>query len=154
MRNGKDNKTLFVLLSCCFGVVAALVHWFVPTRILLGNVAEYILAALAAVLSLAALGLFVLGFVLPQLQQKKGLTGSGVCYMPALCWSVLGLLFGAAATVAKLIRALSYGFVPVQTEGTEFGFSVLTLINVPVLIGFAVLSLHAQKKQRNETKRG
>lgn len=149
MKPGKENKTLFVLLSCGCGVAAALLHWFIPTRILLGNVPEYISAALAAVLSLGALGLFVFGFVLPLLQQKKGLCGSSVFYMPALCWSALGLLFGAAATVSKLIRALTYGFVPVQTEGIEWSFSVLTLVNVPVLVCFAVLFLREQKAQRD-----
>lgn len=149
MKPANKNQTLFVLLSCGCGVAAALLHWLIPTRFLLGNVIEYICAAVAAVLSLAALGLFVFGFVVPLLQQKKGLCGGSVFYMPALCWSVLGLLFGAAATTAKLIRALLYGFVPVQTEGIQWSFSVLTLVNVPVLVCFAVLFLREQKAQRD-----
>ena len=149
MKPANKNQTLFVLLSCGFGVAAAVLHWLIPTRFLLGNVIEYICAAVAAALSLAALGLFVFGFVVPLLQQKKGLCGGSVFYMPALCWSVLGLLFGAAATTAKLIRALLYGFVPVQTEWIQWSFSVLTLVNVPVLVCFAVLFLREQKAQRD-----
>ena len=148
MKTKKENQTLTVLLCCGCGIVAALLHWLIPTRILMGNALEYTAAAVAAVLSLGALGLFVFGFVVPLLQQKKGLCGGSVFYMPTLCWTVLGLLFGAAATTAKLIRALFYGFVPVQTEGLAWSFSVLTLVNVPVLVCFAVLFLREQKAQR------
>ena len=149
MKTKKENQTLTVLLCCGCGVVAAVLHWLIPTRILMGNALEYTAAAVAAVLSLGALFGFVLCFVLPLLQQKRGLCGGSVFYMPALCWTVLGLLFGAAATVAKLIRALIYTFVPPQSDGTEHGFWILTLVNVPVLLCFAVLYLREQKLQRN-----
>ena len=147
MKSKKTNETVIVLLSCCFGIVSALMHWIVPTRVLLGNALEYTFAAVAAVLAVTAFFLFYLGFILPRVEQKKGLCGNSTFYMPALCWSTFGLLIGASATTAKLIRAILYGFVPVQTEGIQYGFAVMTLINVPVLICFAVLYLLEQKQQ-------
>ena len=48
MKPANKNQTLFVLLSCGFGVAAAVLHWLIPTRFLLGNVIEYICAAVAA----------------------------------------------------------------------------------------------------------
>ena len=150
MKTVRNNQTLFVLLSCGCGIVAALLHYLIPNSITFDSkVPEFLAAGAAAVLSLAAVGLFYFGFVLPRLRQKQGLCGTQVFYMPALCWSALGLLFGAAATVAKLIRALMYTFVPPQSDGTEHCFWILTLVNVPVLLRFAVLYLREQKLQRN-----
>ena len=132
------------------GVVAALLHWIVPTRLLLGsNPPEYAVAAVAAALSLGALGLFVFGFLVPRLRAKQGLCGRLPFFMPALVWSAIGLFVAACATLAKLLQAISYGFVPVQTEGAAWSFSVLTLLNVPVLCCFLVLYL-LDKKQPND----
>jgi hypothetical protein len=145
MKQKQTVQTVIVLLCCVMGAAGALLHWLVPTRILMGNPAEYACAAVAAVLSTGAFFLFCFGFVFPKIRAGEGLGGEGVFYLPALVWSVLGLLFGAAATLSKLIRAISYGFVPVQTEGIQWSFSVLTLINIPVLCCFAVLYLLEQR---------
>ena len=147
MKQKRFAQTPIALLSCGMGVVAALLHWLVPTRILLGNPAEFACAAVAAVLAAAAFFLFCLGYLLPRIKSGAGLTGQSMFFLPALCWSTLGLLFGAAAALAKLIRAVSCGFVPVQTEGLEWGFSVLTLINIPVLCCFAVLLLLGRRSR-------
>lgn len=150
MANRSNKKTFIVPLCCAMGIVSALLHWIVPTRLLLGsNPPEYAVASVAAALSLAALFWFFLGFLLPQIRGKQGLEGSTKFYMPVLCWGTFGLLVGAAATTAKLIRAIAFGFVPVQTEGTAWGFSVLTLINVPVLCCLCVLYV-LEQKQTNE----
>ena len=149
MAKRQSSKTLIVVLSCVMGILAALLHWIVPTRLLLGNPAEYAIAAVAAVLGVAAFGLFLFGFLLPNLRAKRGLCGDLPFTMPAIVWSTLGLFVGAAATVSKLIRAIDYGFVPVQTEGAEWSFSVLTLINVPVLCCLCALYL-LEQKQTNE----
>lgn len=146
MKQKKAAQLPIVLLSCGMGAVSAALHWLVPTRILLNNPAEYACAAVAAALATAALFLLCFGFLLPNIRAGKGVGGEGTFYLPALFWSALGLLFGAAATTAKLIRAVSYGFVPVQTEGTQLAFSVLTLINIPVLCCFAVLFLLERRK--------
>ena len=149
MQQKKFPQTLAVLLSCGLGIVSALLHWLVPTRIItLNNLVEFVCAAVAAVLSLAAFFLLCFGFVFPAVRGKEGLDSENTFYLPALLWSVLGLLFGTAATTAKLIRGIAYGFVPVQTEGPEWSFSVLTLINVPVLCCFAVLFLLERHKNK------
>ena len=148
MKRANNKQSLCVLLSCGCGIVAALLHYLIPNGVTFDQrLPEYLAAGAAAVLSLAALGLFYFGFLLPQLRQKQGLCGTQVFYMPALCWSAFGLPVGAAATVVKLILALSYGFVPPQSEGADYSFSVLILVNVPVLLCFAVLYLREQKKQ-------
>lgn len=149
MANRSKPKTFIVPLCCAMGIVSALLHWIVPTRLLLGNPAEYAIAAVATALSLAALVWFFLGFLVPEIRAKKGVEGNLKFYMPVLCWSVFGLLAGAAATAAKLIRAIAFGFVPVQTEGTQFAFSVLTLINVPVFCCFLVLYILDQKQSND-----
>ena len=147
MAKRQSSETPAVFLSCGMGVVAALLHWIVPTRLLLGsNPPEYAVAAVAAALSLGALALLVFGFLVPQIRAKQGLSGHLPFLMPALVWSVFGLFVGACATVVKLMQAISYGFVPVQTEGADWSFSVLTLINVPVLCCFLVLYLLDQKQ--------
>ncbi len=148
MKQKRPAQTPVVLLSCILGVVSALLHWLIPTRILLGNAAEYACAAVAAVCGVAAFCLLLFGFVLPLLHGNHGLSGKSTFFMPALLWSLLGLLFGAAATVAKLIQGIDYGFVPVQTEGAAWSFSVLTLLNIPVLCCFAVLYLLEQRKAK------
>jgi hypothetical protein len=149
MANRSKPKTFIVPLCCAMGIVSALLHWIVPTRLLLGNPAEYAIAAVAAVLGVAAFGLFLFGFLLPNLRANRGLCSGQPFTMPAIVWSTLGLFVGAAATVSKLIRAIDYGFVPVQTEGAEWSFSVLTLINVPVLCCLCALYL-LEQKQTNE----
>ena len=146
MKHKKAAQLPVVLLSCGMGVVSAALHWLIPTQILLGNPAEYACAIVAAVLGTAALFLLCFGFLLPNIRAGQGMGGEGTFYLPALFWSTLGLLFGAAATIAKLIRAVSYGFVPVQTQGTQLAFSILTLINIPVLCCFAVLFLLERRK--------
>ena len=50
MANRSKPKTFIVPLCCAMGIVSALLHWIVPTRLLLGNPAEYAIAAVAAVL--------------------------------------------------------------------------------------------------------
>lgn len=147
MKQKRRMQTPAVLLSCFLGVVSALLHWLIPTRILLGNPAEYACAAVAAVCGVAAFCLLLFGFVFPAIRSKNGFGGEGTFFMPALLWSVLGLLSGAAATTAKLIRAVDFGFVPVQTEGIQWSFSVLTLINIPVLCCFAALYLLERRKE-------
>ena len=149
MKQKRLPQTPIVLLSCFLGIFSALLHWLIPTRFLLGNPAEYACAAVAAVFGVAAFLLLLFGFVVPRIRSKEGLGGEGTFYMPALFWSVLGLLFGAAATVFKLIQGLAFGFVPVQAEGASLAFSILTLINVPVLCCFAVLFL---LERRNHNK--
>ena len=149
MKQKRLPQTAVVLLSCFFGIVSALLHWLIPTRFLLGsNPPEYAVAAVAAALGVAAFGLLFFGFVVPQIRAKEGLGGEGTFYMPALFWSVFGLLIGALATVVKLIQSISFGFVPVQTEGAALAFSILTLINVPVLCCFAVLFLLERRNQK------
>ena len=151
MKQKRFPQTLIVLLSCGLGIVSAVLHWLIPTRILLGsNPPEYAVAAIAAVFGVAAFLLLCFGFVLPAIRSKNGLGGEGTFYMPALFWSVLGLFFGAGATVVKLIQGIAFGFVPVQTEGASLSFSILTLINIPVLCCFAVLFLLEQRKANKE----
>ena len=144
MKHKQLPQTPAVLLSCFLGVVSALLHWLIPTRILLGNGAEFACAAVAAVCGVAAFCLLLFGFVVPRIRAREGF---GDC-LPALFWSVLGQLFGAAATTAKLVRGLIDSFVPVQTEGAAWSFSVLILINVPVLCCFAVLYLLERHKNK------
>lgn len=149
MKQKRLPQTPVVLLSCIMGMISAVLHWLIPTRILLGsNPPEYAVAAVAAVLGVAAFCLLLFGFVLPQIRANEGLGGEGTFYMPALFWSVLGLLIGACATVVKLIQGISFGFVPVQTEGAALSFSILTLINVPVLCCFAALFLLERRNQK------
>lgn len=150
MANRQKPKTFIVPLCCVMGIISALLHWIVPTRLLLGsNPPEYAVAAVAAALGLAAFVLFVCGFLAPNLRENHGLYCSRPFLMPALVWGAFGLFVGACATVAKLIQAIFFGFVPVQTEGAAWSFSVLTLINVPVLCCLCVLYLLDQK-QKNE----
>ncbi len=146
MKQKRLPQTPVVLLSCGMGIVSAVLHRLVPNRLLLGNPAEFACAAVAAALGAAAFLLLCFGFILPAIRGKKGFGGEGPFYMPALFWSVLGLFTGAVAAIVKLICGISYGFVPVQTQGAEASFSVLTLINIPVLCCFAVLFLLERHK--------
>ena len=150
MANRQKSKTPVVLLSCGMGIVSALLHWIFPTRwSFLEKPPEYAAAAAAAALGVAALLLLFFGYLVPQIRQKEGFCGNQPFLMPALVWSVFGLLVGAVVTVVKLITAISYDYVPVQTDGAEYGFSVLILVNVPVLCCFAVLYLLEQKRPNN-----
>ncbi|MBR6313292.1 MAG: DUF4234 domain-containing protein [Clostridia bacterium] len=294
MANRSKPKTFIVPLCCAMGIVSALLHWIVPTRLLLGNPAEYAIAAVAAALSLGALALLVFGFLLPCIREEKALgsevkhqinnqasqhhvvsqqsiglsialsflsfgiysiyweyllvksvkavkkdesscvkellclifvpiypiywwytrgksvkdeltkqgyspAGTEIVYLvfallglsivsmaimqndfnalpaetdskdaesiqisekrsngvfrvliPVIsCWSAIGLFIAACATVVKLMQAISYGFVPVQTEGAALFFSVLTLINVPVLWIFLILYILDQRQLKD-----
>ena len=61
MANRSNKKSFIVPLCCAMGIVSALLHWIVPTRLLLGNPAEYAIAAVAAVLGVAAFALKSIG---------------------------------------------------------------------------------------------